>query len=71
MNILSMDNKTAKNEKENIKINKFQVRYMLSTGLSINKAFGEQVESNMALTFRSKTMVYIRRVLRKDNACVI
>ena len=66
-----MDNKTAKNEKENIKINKFQVRYMLSTGLSINKAFGEQVESNMALTFRSKTMVYIRRVLRKDNACVI
>ena len=44
---------------------------MSNTGLNINKAFREQIESNLALTFDPKQMVPIRKVLRKDNTRVI
>ena len=47
-----MKNKTETNEK--YLFNKFQVGYMLNSVLKINKAFREQVESNMALTFSYK-----------------
>ena len=65
----NMKNKTAMNER--YFFIKFQVGYMLNSVLKIKKAFREQVESNMALTFSYKTMTPIRKVLRKENTCVI
>ena len=65
-----MTNKTEMNEKEN-KNHHFQVRYILNTGLNINKDFREQVESNLDLTFSSKTIINIRIVLSKDNNPVL
>ena len=44
--------------------------HMSITRLNIKKASREQVESNMELTF-DKTMVHIRKVLRKDNTRVL
>ena len=44
----------AMNEKGKNKIHKFQVVYMLNTGLKFNKAFREQVESNLDLKSDSK-----------------
>ena len=59
------------NENENKIIYQFLVKCMLDPGLNINKAFREQVESNIDFTFRSKTMIPIRKVLRKDNTFVL
>ena len=50
-------------EKENKQIYPFKVGYMLNTRFNINKAFREQVENNMALTFSSTTIMPIKRVL--------
>ena len=44
---------------------------MLNPVLNINKAFRKKVQINLALTFDSKTMIPIKKVLRKDNNCVI
>ena len=44
---------------------------MLNPGLNINKAFREQAESNMDLTFSYKTMTPIRKVFRKYNNSVV
>ena len=44
---------------------------MLKPELKINKAFKEQVESNLEKTFSSTTMRHIIKVLRKDSTCVI
>ena len=49
----------AINEKENNQIHQFQVRCILKPGSNINKAFREQVESNLGLTFDSKAMMTI------------
>ena len=61
----------AKNEKEKNQINKFQVESMLNPVLNTNKAFREQVEINLNLTFDSKKMMPIRKMLRKQNTSVI
>ena len=55
------------NEKENKQIHQFQVEYMPNPGLNINKAFREQVESNMAFEFNLKKFCPTRNVLRKEN----
>ena len=44
---------------------------MLNTELKINKAFKEQVESNLTKTFGSTTMEPIRIVLRKYNTHIL
>ena len=66
-----MENNIVSNEKVNKHIYTFQFRYMLNSGLNINKAFREQVESNMALTFSSKTVTSIIKLLSKENTHVI
>ena len=53
------------NEQESKKNHQFQVRYMLNPGLNVNKAFREQVESNMSLTFISESRLPIRIVFKK------
>ena len=59
------------NEKENKQIHQFQVEYMPNPGLNINKAFREQVESNMALELDLKTVLSYQKFLRKENTHVI
>ena len=66
-----MDKNMVINENRNNQIHPFQVRYMSNTGFNSNKAFREQDESNMDFKFDSKTMFSIRKLLRKDNICVI
>ena len=50
---------------------KFQVGYTSNNESNTNKAFREQVKSNLTLKFYKQTMVPIRKVLRKENTCVI
>ena len=66
-----MDNKIVMNEKENKQIHTFKVGDMLNPELNINKSSREQVKSNMDLEFSSKTMIPIRKVLRKDNTQIV
>ena len=48
----------------------FQVGYMLNPGFNINKALREKVESYLDFNFSSKTIMPIRKVMRKDNTRV-
>ena len=71
MNLLRMSNNIVMYEKKKKQIHPFQVKHRLTPGLNTNMAFIEQVESNMDLTFSSKNMMDIRRVLRKENTRVL
>ena len=53
------------NEEGKNKIHQFQFRYMSNPVLNINKAVREQVGIYLTLTVDYKTMICIRKVLRK------
>ena len=44
---------------------------MLNNELDINKAFKEQVKNNLAKSFSGTTMMPIKKVLKKENTCVL
>ena len=52
-------------------IYQFQVGYMSNTELNINKAFKEQVETNLVKSFSGATMMPFIKVVEKVNTCVI
>ena len=57
-----------------VKKNKFaqlQVGYMYYLGLIQNKAFKYQVENNMGLALDKLTIVFVRKLLNKDNSHVL
>ena len=57
-----------------VKKNKFaqlQVGYMYYLGLIQNKAFKYQVEKNMGLALDKLTIVFVRKLLNKDNTHVL
>ena len=44
---------------------------MVNPELNINKAFKEQVESNMTNSFSGKTIMTARKGFKKGNTCII
>ena len=42
---------------------------MLNPKLNINKAFKEEVESNLEKSFRGTTMTPVRKLLKKGKMC--
>ena len=53
------------------KYDQFQVGYMLNPESNINKAFKEKDDINLEKSFKSTTIMPVRKVFQKGNICVI
>ena len=52
-------------------MNQFTIGYMVNPALNFNKVFRDQFEKILKETFNSSAMSGIKKIIGKDNTCVI